>query len=69
MCLLTYPAYTLTHAHSPAHVSATLGLLPCLQLLQAYGADFTLKSIQGATPMHEAAANGHTSKNCMMHSK
>lgn len=45
---------------SPVHVASTMGFTACLQLLQAYRADFTTRSIHGATSLHEAAANGHT---------
>ena len=47
------------HTHSPSHVAAKVGSLQCIQILQAYGADFGAKSMHGATPMHEAAANGN----------
>ena len=45
--------------YSPCHVAATVGALQCLQLMHAQGADLDLKSTHGATPLHEAAANGH----------
>ena len=51
---------THTHTHSASHLAATLGSILSLQLLQAYGASFSVKSVHGATPLHEAAANGHT---------
>ena len=48
------------HTHSPSHIAATVGSMQCIQILQAYGADFGAKSVHGATPMHEAAASGNT---------
>ena len=51
--------YLHAHMSSPSHVAATIGSVQCLQTLQAYGASLSLKSKYGATPLHEAAANGN----------
>ena len=45
--------------HSPAHIAASYGLTECLKLLKTYGANLGMPSVDGATPIHEAAANGH----------
>ena len=39
-------------------MAASYGLIECLQLLERYGANLGMPSIDGATPLHEAAASG-----------
>ena len=47
-----------TDTHS-SHIAASVESLQCIQILQTYGADFGVKSVHGATPMHKAAASGY----------
>ena len=46
-----------------AHLTASIGLLEALQLLEQYGADFELHTSKGIKPIHDAAANGQTGMN------
>ena len=54
--------HSYTYVPSPSHVAATVGSVQCLQTLQAYGASLSIKSKYGATPLHEAAANGNAGR-------
>ena len=38
-------------------ITASVESLQCIQILQTYGANFGVKSVHGATPMHKAAAS------------
>ena len=59
MIIELYSVHTYNIMFRPSHVAATIGSVHCLQTLQAYGANLSLKSKYGATPLHEAAANGN----------
>ena len=48
-----------THTHSCSDIAASVKSLQCIQILQTYGADFGVKSVQGATLMYKAAASGY----------
>ena len=50
-----------THAHtnSCSDIAASVESLQCIQILQTYGANFGVKSVHGATPIHKAAASGY----------
>ena len=48
-----------THKHSCSDTAASVESLQCIQILQTYGANFGVKSVHGATPMHKAAASGY----------
>ncbi len=45
--------------YSPVHAAASNGLVECVQLLAQYGANLSMPSVDGGTPLHEAASGGH----------
>ena len=48
-----------TDTHSSSDIAASVESLQCIQILQTHGANFGVKSVHGATPMHKAAASGY----------
>ena len=48
-----------THKHSCSDTAASVESLQCIQIQQTYGADFGVKSVHGATPMHKVTASGY----------
>ena len=48
-----------THTNNCCDIAASVESLQCVQILQTYGADFGVKNVHGATPMHKAAASGY----------
>lgn len=47
-----------------AHLAATAGLTDCLELLKGYGAILSAVDVDGAMPLHGAAAHGHAGRQC-----
>lgn len=48
-------------ACSPVHIAASVGSVEGIELLLVRGGgDASLKSIHNTTPLHDAAAQGHT---------
>ena len=47
------------HTHSCSDIAASVESLQSIEILQTYGADFGVKSVHGATPMHKAVASGY----------
>ena len=54
---LHFTNFTQTQTHSSSETAASVESLQCIQILQTYGANFGVKSVHGATPMHKAAAS------------
>ena len=55
-CTHTFQLMHTCTQHS-SDTAASVESLQCIQILQTYGADFGVKSVHGATPMHKAAAS------------
>ena len=57
--LTTCLYYVCVYTYSCSDTAASVESLQYIQILQTYGADFGVKSVHGATPMHKAAASGY----------
>ena len=55
--LACFCVYTCTHSSSD--IAASVESLHYIQILQNYEADFAVKSVHGATPIHKAVASGY----------
>ena len=51
--------FVCTHVHTALQTLLLVWSLDCIQILQTYGANFAVKSVHGATPIHKAAASGY----------